>query len=74
MPMGSGARTCAADLGEHIARLAWAAAKPFLRKPLLRVAIIRPLGIITSNLNLLGASDRHFQVGRRTRRHVVGQV
>ncbi|KAF5838899.1 hypothetical protein DUNSADRAFT_1989 [Dunaliella salina] len=51
-----------ADLGEHVARLAWAAAKPFLRKPLLRVSIIRPLGIITSNLNMLGALDRHFQV------------
>eukprot|EP00200_Dunaliella_tertiolecta_P013666 CAMPEP_0202394750 /NCGR_PEP_ID=MMETSP1127-20130417/93597_1 /ASSEMBLY_ACC=CAM_ASM_000462 /TAXON_ID=3047 /ORGANISM="Dunaliella tertiolecta, Strain CCMP1320" /LENGTH=1471 /DNA_ID=CAMNT_0048997397 /DNA_START=145 /DNA_END=4558 /DNA_ORIENTATION=- len=51
-----------ADLVEHVARLAWAAAKPFLRKPLLRVSIIRPLGIITSNLNMLGAADRHFQV------------
>lgn len=53
---------CAADVVEHVARLAWVAAKPFLRKPLLRVAIVKPLSIITANLNRLGASDRQFQV------------
>jgi hypothetical protein len=52
----------AADMVEHVARMAWSAAQPFMHKPLLRVAIARPLGVITSIMNSLGAADRSFQV------------
>jgi hypothetical protein len=52
----------AADMVEHIARLAWEAGRPFMRKPLLRVALVRPLGVITHALNTLGARDKQFQV------------
>jgi hypothetical protein len=52
-----------ADLVEHVARLAWDAAMPFMRKPLTRVALVRPLGAITAVVNQLGIADRQFQVG-----------
>lgn len=47
---------------ESVARLAWDAARPFMRKPLLRVSIVRPLAVITQAVNALGARDRQFQV------------
>jgi hypothetical protein len=42
--------------------MAWNAARPFMRKPLLRVALVTPMRIIVRVLNQLGASDRQFQV------------
>lgn len=53
-----------ADMVEHVARLAWSAARPFMCKPMLRVAIISPLAAICAQLNRLGALDRQFQVCR----------
>ncbi len=50
------------DMVEHVARLAWDAALPFMRKPLLRVALVKPLAPICSVVNRLGISDRQFQV------------
>ena len=47
---------------EHVARLAWTAGLPFMRKPLLRVALVRPLSVVARTLNQLGSKDKQFQV------------
>ncbi len=47
---------------EHVARMAWSASRPFMRTPLLRVALVTPLRAIVRVLNQLGPSDRQFQV------------
>jgi hypothetical protein len=52
------------DMVEHVARLAWDAAIPFMRKPLLRAALVKPLAPICAVVNRLGISDRQFQVGK----------
>lgn len=51
-----------ADMVEHVARLAWSAALPFMRKPLLRAALVRPLSGLVAVTNQLGVADRKFQV------------
>ncbi|GFH19942.1 uncharacterized protein HaLaN_16979, partial [Haematococcus lacustris] len=51
-----------ADMVEHVVRMAWTAAQPFMRKPLLRVAIVSPLRSLVRTLNQHSAMDRHFQV------------
>ncbi len=50
------------DLCESAARLVWNAAMPFTTRPLLRAALIRPLGVAVEALNRLGAADKQFQV------------
>ncbi len=52
------------DLCESGCRVAWNAALPFTTKPLLRAALIRPLGTAAEALNRVGAADKGFQVRR----------
>ncbi|GLI64300.1 hypothetical protein VaNZ11_007525, partial [Volvox africanus] len=50
------------DLCESACRVAWNASLPFTSKPLLRAALIRPLGAAVEALNRVGAADKAFQV------------
>lgn len=51
-----------ADLAEAAARSAWNAALPFTRRPLLRAALVGPLGVVVAAVNKLHCHDKDFHV------------
>ena len=36
---------------------------PFMRKPLLRASLIRPMAVVVGSVNGMGCGDARFQVG-----------